>query len=152
MEPPPSEIYTAAPPWDNARPRVLVVACSDGRMQEAVDEFLQHHFGLRRYDRLYVAGGAGALAPSGVDFLRASRFRRECAFLLTAHAIEDLILLFHGPSPTGPEEATCADYRRKLPELSAAQILAQQERDAEEILRVGCGGTARVRTHVFRGE
>ena len=149
---PRSDSYTAATQWDHRRPRSLVVACSDGRLQVAVDEFLQHHFGLEHYDRLYVAGGAGALAASGIDFLRASRYRRECAFLLTAHGVEDLILLFHSPAPDGPPEATCADYRRKLPNLSAAEIRVRQELDAEEILRVGFGRKASVRTHVFRCE
>jgi len=102
-------------PWDPERPRVLVAACSDGRLQEATDKFLDRALGVRQYDRLYVPGGGGGLASSGAHFLRARELRRECQFLVEAHGVEHLILLFHGPAPGGPAEAVCADYRRKHP-------------------------------------
>src|SRR5205085_10772100 len=53
--------------WSHSRPNALVVACSDGRLQEATDEFLAREFRITRYDRFYVPGGAGALASSSVD-------------------------------------------------------------------------------------
>src|SRR4026209_2489832 len=59
--------------WLPDRPSTLVIACSDGRLQEATDEFLAHHLQVTRYDRFYVPGGAGALAASGRDFLRAQQ-------------------------------------------------------------------------------
>ena len=45
---------TLGMPWDPERPRVLVAACSDGRLQEATDAFLSSALGVRQYDRLYV--------------------------------------------------------------------------------------------------
>ena len=68
--------------WLPDRPNTLVIACSDGRLQEATDEFLAHHLQVTRYDRFYVPGGAGALAASGRDFLRAQQIRRECRYLV----------------------------------------------------------------------
>jgi hypothetical protein len=135
--------------WDPTRPHILVIACSDGRLQERTDEFLTHSLGIRQYDRLYVAGGGGSLSPSGKDFLRAQQMRRECRFLVDAHEIEEIVLLFHGPAADGPPEAMCADYRRKLPQLSVSRLREQQERDAADLMaaRVDWAGNARVRVY-----
>ncbi|MGQ0639579.1 MAG: hypothetical protein ACT4P6_02245 [Gemmatimonadaceae bacterium] len=141
--------FQSAQSWDSTRPHILVIACSDGRLQEPTDEFLAKSLGIRQYDRLYVAGGGGALAASGKDFLRAQQLRRECRFLVDVHEIEEIVLLFHGPSNDGPSEAMCADYRRKLPQLVVSKLREQQERDAEELLsrRDEWAGTARVRVY-----
>jgi len=120
--------------WARVRPHILVVACSDGRLQEATDEFLHKGLGLTEYDRFYVPGGGGALASSGRDFIRAQQLRRECQYLVTLHDIERVLLLFHGPTLDGPPEATCADYRRKITGASPATIRARQERDAAELM------------------
>ncbi len=121
--------------WDHARPRLLVVACSDGRLQEATDEFLNLELGVTHYDRLYVPGGAGALSPSGRDFLRANQVRHECKYLVQLHGVERVIALFHGPAASGPEEAVCADYRRKFAWATPAELRKRQEEDAQELLR-----------------
>lgn len=123
--------------WKAGFPETLVVACSDGRFQEEVDEFLRSHLGIGHHDRLYVPGGGGALVTSGVEYVRADRFRSECRFLITAHGIGRVILMFHGPAEDGPAEALCGDYRRRLPTSSPAAIRRQQERDAEQIRRDG---------------
>ena len=119
--------------WLPDRPSTLVIACSDGRLQEATDEFLAHHVKVTRYDRFYVPGGAGALAASGRDFLRAQQIRRECRYLVELHAVRQIVLLFHGPTVDGPLAAACADYRRKLPWASVAALRERQEQDAEEL-------------------
>ncbi|HMI54836.1 MAG TPA: hypothetical protein VK494_01480 [Gemmatimonadaceae bacterium] len=120
--------------WTPARPNALVVACSDGRLQEATDAFLAREFKITRYDRLYVPGGGGALASSGADPVRAQQMCAECRYLVELHAVRRVILLFHGPSTTGRIEAACADYRRKLPWANLAQLRAQQEADAVDLL------------------
>src|SRR5512132_2639198 len=97
--------------WLADRPSTLVIACSDGRLQEATDEFLARRLRVTRYDRFYVPGGAGALAASGRDFLRAEQMRRECRYLVDLHRVERIVLLFHGPTADGALEAACADYR-----------------------------------------
>jgi len=130
-----SEVYRGERTWDSDLPRNLVVCCSDGRFQQEVDGFLTGHLGIARYDRLYVPGGAGAMVASGIEFTRAHSLRKECEFLVTAHGIEQIIMLFHGPSTDGPDEAICGDYRRIMPTSSAKDIRRRQEQDALEILQ-----------------
>ena len=121
--------------WTPARPNALVVACSDGRLQQATDAFLSREFKITRYDRFYVPGGGGALASSGTDSVRAQQMCAECKYLVDLHAVRRVILLFHGPSAEGRIEAACADYRRKLPWANIAQLRAQQETDAVDLLK-----------------
>src|SRR3981189_840241 len=120
--------------WSPARPNALVVACSDGRLQEATDAFLAREFQITRYDRFYVPGGGGALASSGMDTARAPQMCAECRYRVELHAVKRVILLFHGPSPAGRIEAACADYRRKLPWAPLAELRVRQEHDAVELL------------------
>jgi hypothetical protein len=112
----------------------MVVACSDGRLQEATDAFLAREFKITRYDRFYVPGGGGALASSGTDPVRAQQMCAECKYLVELHAVRRVILLFHGPSATGRIEAACADYRRKLPWATIADLRTRQELDAADLL------------------
>lgn len=142
--------YVTSAPWNPRRPSALVIACSDGRLQQNLDDFLHHELGITDYDRLYAPGGGGALATSGSDYLRAGHLHAECRFLLTAHQIEDMYLIFHGPAADGPEEALCADYRRKLPLASTDQVRRQQEADAARLLAYPWGSPVRV--HAFRSE
>src|SRR5687768_7364119 len=138
--------------WNPARPRILVVACSDGRLQEATDEFLARHLGIKHYDRLYVPGGAGALSASGRDYLRSLELQKECSYLVKMHGIERMIALFHGPAAAGPDEALCADYRRKFPMAKSSEIRAQQEKDARELLNYRWQWAGRAAVSVYRCE
>jgi hypothetical protein len=121
--------------WTPGRPNAMVVACSDGRLQEATDTFLAREFKITRYDRFYVPGGGGALASSGADPARALQMCAECKYLVDLHAVRRVIVLFHGPSAAGRIEAACADYRRKLPWANLAELRAQQESDAVDLLK-----------------
>lgn len=143
--------YTAHKPWSPARPHTLVIACSDGRLQENVDEFLQNHLSIIHYDRMYVPGGPGALVGSGFEFVRPEQIRSECTFLMEAHQIEQVILLFHGASDDGLDEACCADYKRKFPHHNPAQINAQHEADVPELLRLFSWPHG-LRIHIYRAE
>ena len=116
------------------RPHTLVVACSDGRLQEAVDTFLHGPLGIAQYDRFYTPGGGGALAASGRDFIRAEQLRRECQYLIELHDVQRVLLLFHGPGPGGPVDALCADYRRKMSWAKPEEVFAQQKIDAQELV------------------
>jgi hypothetical protein len=143
--------------WSSERPHVLVVACSDGRLQRNIDDFLNHHLGIRNYDRMYMPGGPGALAASGGEERRAHKMRKECSFLVNAHVIQDLLLVFHGAAANGdecdgPTAACCADYRRKLPALNVAEINAQHEEDYLEILQQVGSSYPQVRIQAFRAE
>lgn len=120
--------------WTPDRPHTLVVACSDGRLQQATDAFLGRELGLTQFDRFYVPGGGGALASSGRDFIRAQQLRRECAYLIELHSVTHVVLLFHGPAPDGPAAAVCADYRRKMSWASPEIVHARQIQDAAELI------------------
>lgn len=120
--------------WTPDRPSTLVVACSDGRLQEVTDDFLWHEFAITRYDRFYVPGGGGALASSGRDYIRAQQMRRECRYLVELHQVKHIILLFHGPVTDGSLMTACADYRRKLPWASVRELQIRQADDARELI------------------
>lgn len=120
--------------WITERPHTLVVACSDGRLQEQTDAFLSNRLGLTGFDRFYVPGGGGALASSGRDFIRAEQLRRECQYLIRLHEVSRVILLFHGPAVSGPPESICADYHRKFPWGTPEMVREQQARDAIDLI------------------
>ena len=138
--------------WNVEHPQVLVACCSDGRLQEIVDEFLHERLGIRDYDRVYAPGGPGALASGGHEFMRAGMYREDAAFLLRAHGVRDLILIFHGPAVDGPDDAVCAHYRRLLPRDTPEQIREQQARDMAEILTYLNGLRLPVRVQAFCAE
>jgi hypothetical protein len=144
-------VYKGESTWKHTRPRTLVVACSDGRLQESIDEFLEGRLGVVDYDRLYSPGGAGALAASSAD-IRTDQLRRELKFLMDAHKIEEIVLLFHGADSSGPDHAVCAHYKRILPYGSRRQVEMQQHADAAEALNVVSDIAPTVNVHVYRAE
>ena len=144
--------YISKAQWSPERPRVLVCCCSDGRLQRATDEFLQTSLNIADYDRFYAPGGPGALTPGGYEFLRAIQYREDVAFLVRAHKIEELLLIFHGPAPDGPDEAVCAYYKREHPGLSAAWVRAQQAQDLSDLRMSLTDLRLSVRTRAYRAE
>lgn len=128
--------------WSPTRPGTLVVACSDGRLQQAVDDFLRGSLGITDYDRLYLPGGPGALVDSSQEYLRKDLARRDLWFLLEAHQVKRVVLLFHGAADDGPEEAGCADYRRRMPYATRRQLARQMQADAGDLLRSQLGNPA----------
>ena len=139
--------------WQKDRPRILIIACSDGRYQQSLDDFLNHHLGITHYDRLYAPGGPGALAPSTFSYFRGEQFRQESAFLIDAHSLEEIVFIFHGPvDHEGPNEATCADYRRKMHSAHTSEIYRQQEVDLQEAVKAVIKANKDLRMRAFRAE
>jgi hypothetical protein len=138
--------------WTVDRPHTLVIACSDGRLQDQTDEFLHGELGLAGFDRFYVPGGGGALASSGPDFFRAVQMRTECAYLIKLHEVSRVILLFHGPATNGPSDACCADYRRKLPTSTPQHLAERQRLDALELVKIRHEWAAKADVSAFRCE
>ena len=126
--------FKAQSRWQLDRPHILVAACSDGRLQEAVDEFLNNHLGIFAYDRLYLPGGPGALSTSGVEYVRSDTQIKELKFLVEVHEIEEVVLLFHGPAEDGPNESICADYARVLGQPERDKVGKAQADDLKELL------------------
>ncbi|HEY9229728.1 MAG TPA: hypothetical protein VIP11_23965 [Gemmatimonadaceae bacterium] len=138
--------------WKPVRPKTMVVACSDGRLQQATDEFLHTELGLAEFDRLYVPGGGGALSASDRDVFRAQQLRAECKYLVELHEVKEVILLFHGPAPGGPAESVCADYKRKLPWATPATLRERQARDAVELMQLRREWAASANVSLYRCE
>ena len=63
-----------------------------------------------------------------------------------------MILIFHGASDDGPPNAVCADYLRKMSNHTPAEVNAQQQRDADEILKHGFGWRPHLKVTIFRAE
>lgn len=145
--------FVGARPWQSERPRILIVACSDGRYQQSLDEFLTEHLGILHYDRLYAPGGPGSLASSTLSYFRGEQFRQEAAFLMDAHGLESILFIFHGPViEGGPIEATCADYRRKMPGSDAKEIYTRQEADLQEAVRAVMKVSRDIQISAYRAE
>lgn len=109
--------------WKDARPAVLVVACSDGRFDDALDEFCTRHLGLAGYDRLFVPGGTmilrlGSLLPK-FEWVG----RKLMRFLMDKHALERVVLLSH---------EGCAWYREIR--WGPAAMLDMKERQRRDLL------------------
>ena len=144
--------YTSKSQWSPERPRVLVSCCSDGRLQKATDEFLEAHLGIGDYDRFYAPSGPGALTPGGYEFLRATQYRDDLAFLARAHKVEDLVLVYHASAPGGPDESVCAYYKWVHPGLSAAGVREQQAMDLADLRVYLSDLRLPVRTRAYRAE
>lgn len=144
--------FSSSQRWGVERPHILIVACSDGRYQLGLDEFLETHLGITYYDRLYAPGGPGALASSTYSFMRGEQFRQESLFLASAHLLDEVVLIFHGPAPDGPPEATCADYLRKMPYCSPEEILRQQSLDLKEVVAAFRRADREIGLRAFRAE
>ena len=139
--------------WQRDRPRILIIACSDGRYQQSLDEFLTYHLHITHYDRLYAPGGPGALASSALSYFRGEHFRQEAAFLVDVHELEEIIFIFHGPmDKQGPTAATCADYQRKRQGASTQEIYKQQEADLQEAVRAVMKANKNIQVIAFRAE
>lgn len=147
----PDVIFEGMETWKKARPSTLVVACSDGRLQKSIDEFLETKLGVVDYDRLYAPGGPGCLGLGIMD-LHTDQLKRELKFLIEAHQIEEIVLLFHGASSTGPDDSICAHYKRILPNGSRADIARQQHADALEALKIIGRLVPNIPVHVYRAE
>ena len=144
-------VFQGAQSWMVKRPRTLVVACSDGRLQKSVDEFLEERLGVVDYDRLYSPGGPGGLLV-GTGEVRTDQIWRELKFLMDAHRIEEIVLLFHGADRSGPDDAVCAHYKRILTGASRRQIAHRQHADAAAAIKLIASIAPKVRVHVFRAE
>ncbi|HEY3415169.1 MAG TPA: hypothetical protein VGM51_19210 [Armatimonadota bacterium] len=133
--------------WSAERPSALVIACSDGRMRAHLDDFLNNHLGINAYDRLYVPGGPGGLAGGAAEFSRAAQMVSECQFLVKSHGTSEVILIFHGAAPDGPDEAVCADYSRK--HSDRARVPQMQDTDLKELLRTAFSGPDAPKVRAF---
>ena len=71
------------------------VYCSDGRIGEHFDDFLQNGLGLPRYDRVALPGGPACLAGYDEAKVEQVGIVDELKFLIDAHKLLRIVLIQH---------------------------------------------------------
>lgn len=97
--------YRSSVVYEEARIHAAAVYCSDGRVGEHFDDFLQNGLGLPRYDRVALPGGPASLAGYSDSTIEAQAVMDELIFLVEAHGLERIVLIQH---------QACAFYRMRL--------------------------------------
>lgn len=69
--------------------------CSDGRIGEHFDDFLQNGLGLPRYDRLCLPGGPACVAGHTEAHLEEQGVLDELQFLVEVHKLRRVVLIAH---------------------------------------------------------
>jgi len=111
--------YDSRIPYDRNRIRAGAIYCSDGRIGEHFDDFLQNGLGLPRYDRIALPGGPACLAGHPQAFLEEQGVVDELKFLVDVHGLKRIVLIAH---------EGCAFYETRL-ELSEKRLELVQRAD-----------------------
>lgn len=111
--------YTSTVPYEQSRIHAAAVYCSDGRVGEQFDDFLQNGLKLPRYDRVALPGGPACLAGYAQAQLEEAGVIDELGFLVEAHKLERVVLIQH---------EGCAFYTTRL-RPSAASMEQLQRAD-----------------------
>ena len=82
-------------PYERARIRSAAIYCSDGRVGEHFDDFLQNGLGLPRYDRVALPGGPACLAGHPQTTLEQQGVVDELKFLVEVHGLQRVVLIAH---------------------------------------------------------
>lgn len=91
--------------YDPKRRHVAAVYCSDGRVGEHFDDFLQNGLGLPHYDRVALPGGPACLAGYAEARVAQEGAVDELKFLVEAHGLTRVVLIQH---------ESCAFYTARL--------------------------------------
>jgi len=92
---PTSPDYESSIAYTPARIRAAAIYCSDGRVGEHFDDFLQNGLGLPRYDRVALPGGAACLAGHPQAHLEEQGVVDELKFLVEVHGLKRVVLVAH---------------------------------------------------------
>jgi len=91
----PNHRYESRVPYERARIRAAAIYCSDGRVGEHFDDFLQNGLGLPRYDRVALPGGPACLAGHPQAHLEEQGVVDELKFLVEVHELNRVVLIAH---------------------------------------------------------
>jgi len=120
MQKPPNILaYESNVPYDHARIHAAAIYCSDGRVGEHFDDFLQNGLKLPRYDRVALPGGPACLAEHPQVHLQAQGVVDELKFLTEVHGLKRVVLIAH---------EGCAFYTTRL-ELKDRRLELLQRAD-----------------------
>ncbi|MBX3374508.1 MAG: hypothetical protein KF817_11800 [Phycisphaeraceae bacterium] len=98
-------VFVSQLPYESARIHAAAIYCSDGRVGEHFDDFLQRGLGLPRYDRVALPGGPAGLAGHPQAHLEEQGVVDELRFLVEAHGLSRVVLIAH---------ENCAFYAARL--------------------------------------
>jgi len=111
--------YESRVPYDQRRIHAAAIYCSDGRVGEHFDDFLQNGLGLPRYDRVALPGGPTCLAGHQQAYLEEQGVVDEPKFLVEVHGLSRIVLIAH---------EGCAFYSNRL-ELKDRRLELVQRAD-----------------------
>ena len=106
--------YESAVPYHEARIRAAAIYCSDGRVGEHFDDFLQNGLSLPRYDRVALPGGPACLAGHEQAHLEEDGVVDELKFLVEVHQLERVVLIAHDNCAFYVERLDLRDRRLEL--------------------------------------
>jgi hypothetical protein len=113
----PASMYESKVPYEKARIRAAAIYCSDGRIGEHFDDFLQSGLGLPRYDRVALPGGPACLAGHPQAHLEEQGVVDELKFLVEVHGLKRIVLIAH---------ESCAFYGTRLDLVGRRMELVQR--------------------------
>jgi len=87
--------YQSKITYDPARIHAAAIYCSDGRVGEHFDDFLQNGLGLPRYDRIALPGGPACIAGHTEAHVQEKGVIEEINFLVEVHGLERIVLIAH---------------------------------------------------------
>lgn len=111
--------YESPVPYEKSRIHAAALYCSDGRMGEHFDDFLQNGLSLPRYDRVSLPGGPACLAGHPQASLEEKGVVDELQFLVEVHQLRRVVLIAH---------QSCAFYSARL-ELKEPRLELMQRAD-----------------------
>lgn len=113
------ETYESRLKYEAARIHAAAIYCSDGRLGEHFDDFLQQGLSLPRYDRVTLPGGPACLAGHPQAHLEEQGVVDELKFLVEVHRLKRVVLIAH---------SGCAFYGTRL-ELKEPRLELVQRAD-----------------------
>lgn len=87
--------YESRIKYEAARIHAAAIYCSDGRLGEHFDDFLQQGLSLPRYDRVTLPGGPACLAGHPQAHLEEVGVADELKFLVEVHRLKRVVLIAH---------------------------------------------------------
>ncbi len=111
--------YESRLKYEAARIHAAAIYCSDGRLGEHFDDFLQNGLSLPRYDRVTLPGGPACLAGHPQAHLEEQGVVDELQFLVEVHGLKRVVLIAH---------SGCAFYGNRL-ELKEPRLELVQRAD-----------------------
>jgi hypothetical protein len=98
-------VYTGRLYYEPSRIHAAAIYCSDGRLGDHFDDFLQNGLRLPRYDRVALPGGPAILLDHDASGPDAPTVCEALGFLVDVHGLERVLLVAH---------EGCAFYSQRL--------------------------------------